>query len=85
MGTLLETFDALFVEKEPRPSINTATPPIAVLDQLAALSGALDMQEESLSFLREERAMLRDENDLLWKKIDGLQRQYGVVAADMYA
>ena len=85
MGMLFETLEAFFVDNEQRRSIKTAAPSIAVLNQLAALSGALDMKEESLSRLREEQAMLRDENDFLRKEVDGLQHQYGMVAADMYA
>ena len=65
MGTLFETFEAFFAEKEPHPSSKPAIPSIEVLYQLAALSGALDMKERSLSCLRVEQAMLKDENDLL--------------------
>jgi hypothetical protein len=85
MGMLFETLEAFCLDNEPRPYIKNATPSIAVLDQLEALSGALDMKEKSLSRLREEQAMLRDEDDFLRKAVDGLRHQPEMVAADMYA
>jgi len=84
----------LFGEKGPGQSAESATPPITIFEQLAALKGALEMREKSLALLREDQRMLQDENEslrkiyverteevvALRKEVDRLRHQLGMAA-----